>query len=67
LRQYRYSDNSFNKIIGFAVFAAIVGVLVHGTVDYIFHTTPQVTALLFLILGVLQTKVAGQLAATLAA
>jgi len=25
----------------------------HGTVDYLFHTTPQVTALFFLILGLL--------------
>jgi putative inorganic carbon (HCO3(-)) transporter len=53
LRRYRNSQDEFGKIIGFAVFAAIVGVLVHGTVDYLFHTTPQVGALFFLVLGIL--------------
>jgi putative inorganic carbon (HCO3(-)) transporter len=53
MRQYRRSQDEFGKIIGFAVFAAIISVLVHGTVDYLFHTTPQVTALLFLLLGML--------------
>jgi hypothetical protein len=27
--------------------------MVHGTVDYLFHTTPQVAALFFLMLGIL--------------
>jgi hypothetical protein len=31
-------------------------VLVHGTVDYLFHTTPQVTALFFLVLGLLSAQ-----------
>jgi O-antigen ligase len=53
MRQYRRSQDEFGKIIGFAVFAAIISVLVHGIVDYLFHTTPQVTALLFLLLGLL--------------
>jgi len=53
MRQYRRSQDEFGKIIGFAVFAAIISVLVHGIVDYLFHTTPQVTALLFLLLGML--------------
>jgi O-antigen ligase len=52
-RQSRKAHDSFNKIIAVAIFAAIVGVLVHGTVDYLFHTTPQVTALFFLVLGLL--------------
>ena len=52
-RQSRKAHDSFNKTIAVAIFAAIVGVLVHGTVDYLFHTTPQVTALFFLVLGLL--------------
>ena len=66
-RQYRYFGDPFDKIIGFAVFAAIVGLLVHGTVDYLFHTTPQVAVLLFLVLGILQTRTPEQSAATLKA
>jgi O-antigen ligase len=57
LRQFHNAQNDFAKMIALAVFAAICGVLVHGTVDYLFHTTPQVTALFFLVLGLLNTQV----------
>ena len=60
LRRYRSSPSDLAKIICFAVFAAILGVLVHGTVDYIFHTTPQVAALFFLILGILRAQTVDQ-------
>jgi putative inorganic carbon (hco3(-)) transporter len=40
-------------IIGFTSLAAIFGVLVHGLVDYMFHTSPQFSAMFFLILGLL--------------
>ena len=53
LLRFRKAQNEFDGLIGLAVFAAICGVLMHGTVDYLFHTTPQVTALFFLILGLL--------------
>ena len=56
LRQLRKTENHFNKMIAIAIFAAICGVLVHGTVDYLFHTTPQVTALFFLVLGLLTAQ-----------
>ncbi|HEY1525688.1 MAG TPA: O-antigen ligase family protein [Candidatus Angelobacter sp.] len=59
LKQFRTSHDEFGRIIGFATFAAICGVLVHGLVDYLFHTTPQVTALLFLILGMLRAQMSG--------
>jgi putative inorganic carbon (HCO3(-)) transporter len=59
LRQFRNAQNEFGRAIGLAVCAAICGVLVHGTVDYVFHTTPQVTALFFLLLGLLSTPAAG--------
>jgi hypothetical protein len=53
LRQYRNSQDEWGKTVAVAVFAAIVGVLVHGMVDYLFHTTAQVTALFFCLLGML--------------
>lgn len=58
-RRIRQSPNDFERLIGIAVFAAISGVLVHGTVDYLFHTTPQVAALFFLILGILAAQASG--------
>jgi putative inorganic carbon (HCO3(-)) transporter len=57
LRQLRRAENHFNKMIALAIFATICGVLVHGTVEYLFHTTPQVTALFFLILGLLSAQI----------
>ena len=57
LSRLRNAQNDFAKMIALAVFAAICGVLVHGSVDYLFHTTPQVTALFFLVLGLLNTQV----------
>ena len=54
LKHYRNSRDEFGRMIGFAVFAAICGVLVHGTVDYLFHTTPQVAVLFFMVLGMLK-------------
>jgi putative inorganic carbon (HCO3(-)) transporter len=55
-RLVRRSRDEFPWIIGIAVFAALCGVLVHGTVDYLFHTTPQVAALFFLVLGILRAQ-----------
>jgi O-antigen ligase len=56
LRQLHKTENHFNKMIGIGIFAAICGVLVHGTVDYLFHTTPQVAALFFLVLALLSAQ-----------
>ena len=56
LRRLRKTENHFNKMIAIAIFTAICGVLIHGTVDYLFHTTPQVTALFFLLLGLLTAQ-----------
>ena len=47
VKQLRRTENHFSKMTALAIFAAICGVLVHGSVDYLFHTTPQVTALFF--------------------
>lgn len=56
LRQFLNAPDECSRLIGLAVFTAIGGVLVHGTVDYLFHTTPQVTALFFLALGLLSAE-----------
>lgn len=56
LKRLRTTQNEFHKMIALAVFAAICGVLVHGTVDYLFHTTPQVVALFCLVLALLNAQ-----------
>lgn len=55
-RCMRHSRDEFTWLIGLAAFAGLCGVLVHGTVDYLFHTTPQVAALFFLVLGILRAQ-----------
>ncbi|HEX3093724.1 MAG TPA: O-antigen ligase family protein [Candidatus Angelobacter sp.] len=55
-RWMRESRDEFAWLIAIAAFAALCGVLVHGTVDYLFHTTPQVAALFFLVLGILTAQ-----------
>jgi putative inorganic carbon (HCO3(-)) transporter len=57
VKQLRRTENHFNKMLALAIVSAICGVLVHGTVDYLFHTTPQVTALFFLALGLLNARI----------
>jgi O-antigen ligase len=58
-RCMRQSRDEFAWLIGVAVFIAVCGVLVHGAVDYLFHTTPQVAALFFLALGILAAQTQG--------
>jgi O-antigen ligase/polysaccharide polymerase Wzy-like membrane protein len=58
-RCVRQSRDGFTWLIGIAAFAAVCGVLVHGTVDYLFHTTPQVAALFFLVLAILRAQKLG--------
>jgi len=58
-RCMRQSQDEFTRLTGIAAFAAVCGVLVHGTVDYLFHTTPQVAALYFLVLGILRAQTSG--------
>jgi hypothetical protein len=65
LKHYQGAQTEFGKIICFAVFAAMIGVLVHGTVDYLFHTTPQVATLFFLVLGILKAQTVDQPEASL--
>jgi len=55
-RCIRQGRDEFTRLIGIATFAAVCGVLMHGTVDYLFHTAPQVAALFFLALGILAAQ-----------
>lgn len=58
-RCMRQSRDEFAWLIGVAVFVAVCGVLAHGAVDYLFHTTPQVAALFFMVLGILAAQTRG--------
>jgi putative inorganic carbon (HCO3(-)) transporter len=58
-RCVRQSRDEFMRLTGIAAFAAVCGVMVHGTVDYLFHTIPQVAALFFLVLGILRAQALG--------
>jgi putative inorganic carbon (HCO3(-)) transporter len=53
LRQWRTALDETDRIIGFGCLAAMITVLAHGSVDYLFHHGPQVSSLLFLIFGLL--------------
>lgn len=52
-RLLRERRDPVGNIVGLASVAAIAGVLVHGTVDYMFHTSPQFSAMFFLVLALL--------------
>jgi putative inorganic carbon (hco3(-)) transporter len=52
-RLLRDRHEAMTNIVGFAGIAAIIGVLVHGGVDYMFHTSPQFSAMFFFVLGLL--------------
>jgi len=50
-RMFCASDEAMISIAGFAVIAAITGVLVHGMVEYVFHNSPQCAAMFFLLVS----------------
>ncbi|HEX5433054.1 MAG TPA: O-antigen ligase family protein, partial [Candidatus Angelobacter sp.] len=54
-RMLRDSGEPMSAIVGFSVIAALASVLVHGTVDYVFHNSPQCAAMFFLLLALLGT------------
>jgi len=49
-RMFR-QQRPFPRLLGFAAFAAIISVLVHGTVDYLFNVSPQCGTLFWLVLA----------------
>lgn len=52
-RMLREPAEPMKCMVGFAVYAAIGGILVHGCVEYVFHNSPQCAALFFLMLALL--------------
>jgi putative inorganic carbon (HCO3(-)) transporter len=50
-RMERESLRVTEAVIGIGTIAAIGGILVHGTVEYVFHNAPQCAALFFLLLA----------------
>jgi len=52
-RMQRESLSVTEAVIGIATIAAIGSVLVHGTVEYVFHNAPQCAALFFMLLALL--------------
>lgn len=53
VRQLYRAQTPLDSIVGFGSLAAIVSVLVHGFVDFLFITSPQFGALFWLVLAVL--------------
>ena len=51
LRNLRQNDASLQTIVNFAALGAVVSLLLHGFVDFLFIVSPQFTALFWLILG----------------
>ena len=51
LGNLRQSDSSLETIVNFAALGAVVSLLLHGFVDFLFIVSPQFTALFWLILG----------------
>jgi O-antigen ligase len=48
-RMFREREQEMAAIVGFAVMAAILTVLVHGMVEYVFHNSPQCAAMFYLL------------------
>ena len=55
LSQINSGNPDYERVVGFGVLAGFVSVLTHGTVDYLFHVSPQFSALFFLLLALLAT------------
>jgi O-antigen ligase len=51
LRNLRLRDHDLRTIVNFAALGAVVALLLHGFVDFLFIVSPQFTALFWLILG----------------
>ena len=54
LRNLRQNDSSLQTIVNFAALGAVVSLLLHGFVDFLFIVSPQFTALFWLILGLVK-------------
>lgn len=53
LRQWRLAIEPLDKALGFGVLGAILAVLLHGSVDFLFHVSPQFGTLFWVLLALL--------------
>lgn len=58
-RQWRSSSDFLSKALGFGVLGAITATLVHGFVDFVIETSPQVGALFWILLALLAARARG--------
>jgi O-antigen ligase len=56
IRMYSQSRSVMDAVISFGVATAVMSVMAHGAVDYLFHNSPQFAALFFLLLGLLRAN-----------
>ncbi len=56
---WRESRYWLDVVIACGVLGAIAGVLVHGTVDHLFHNSPQVAALFYFVVALLNARSVG--------
>jgi hypothetical protein len=55
-REYFSSQTLMGAAITFGVAIGVMSVMAHGTVDYLFHNSPQFAALFFLLLALLRAE-----------
>jgi putative inorganic carbon (HCO3(-)) transporter len=55
-RQLRRSQDAFDKALAFGVLGAILTVVVHGVVDFLFQVSPQFGTLFWMLLALLVTS-----------
>src|SRR6266849_3657777 len=53
---YKQSRTLMDAVVGFAVATGVMSVMAHGAVDYLFHNSPQVAAMFFLLLALLRAN-----------
>jgi putative inorganic carbon (HCO3(-)) transporter len=56
IRMYSQSRSVMDAVVSFGVATAVMSVMAHGAVDYLFHNSPQFAALFFLLLGLLRAN-----------
>jgi O-antigen ligase len=56
VKMYWKSRSLMDGVVSFGVATGVMSVMAHGTVDYLFHNSPQFAALFFLLLALLRAN-----------
>jgi putative inorganic carbon (HCO3(-)) transporter len=56
VKMYWNSRSLMDGVVSFGVATGVMSVMAHGTVDYLFHNSPQFAALFFLLLALLRAN-----------